>query len=128
MSIVLDSSAVLASLLDEPGKEQVDAAINGAMLTTANLSEVVGYFAKLGADDVEISVMLTGLPYVLVPVDQELAVAAGMMRPAGEAAGLSLGDRLCLAQARRSGGKALTADRAWQAVAKKIGVDVELIR
>jgi ribonuclease VapC len=128
MSVVLDSSAVLASLLDEPGKEQVDAVINGAMLTTANLSEVVGYFAKLGADDVEISAMLTGLPYVLVPVDRELAVTAGMMRPAGEAAGLSLGDRMCLAQAHRSGGKAVTADRAWQKVAGKIDVDVELIR
>lgn len=128
MSIVLDSSAVLASLLDEPGKEPVDAAINGAMLTTVNLAEVVGYFAKLGADEVEISAMLKSLPYVLVDVDQELAVAAGMMRPLGETVGLSLADRICLAHARRLDGKAMTADRAWKKVAEKIGVDVHLIR
>lgn len=128
MTVVLDASALLAALLDEPGKDRVDAIINGAMLTTVNLSEVVGHFARLGADDVEVSAMLSGVPFVLVPMDEELAIAAGMMRPKGDAAGLSLGDRVCLAQARRAGRPAVTADRAWKGVADKLGVEVELIR
>ena len=44
------------------------------------------------------------------------------------AAGLSLGDRLCLAQAQRSGHGALTADRSWARVANDVGVTVEAIR
>jgi PIN domain nuclease of toxin-antitoxin system len=53
---------------------------------------------------------------------------AGLMRPIGEAAGLSLGERMCLAQAKRVGVKTFTADRAWRRVATSLGVAVELIR
>jgi len=128
MSIVLDTSALLAALLDEPGKDRVEDLINGALLTTVNLSEVFDYFAKIGLDQAGISAMLQGVPFVAVPVDEDLAIAAGMMRPSGEAAGLSLGDRMCLALARRTGRKVLTADRAWPRIASAIGVEVELIR
>jgi ribonuclease VapC len=51
-----------------------------------------------------------------------------MMRPASQAFGLSLGDRMCLALARRTGGPALTADRAWKDFGAMIGVEIELIR
>lgn len=128
MSVVLDASALLATLLDERGRERVDAVINGAVMSTVNLAEVVGHFAKLGADRVEIEALLSGLPINYVEPDKDLAIEAGLMRPAGEAAGLSLGDRLCLAQARRSGLKVLTADQAWNRIAGTLGVDVELIR
>jgi ribonuclease VapC len=128
MTVVLDASALLAALLDEPGKDRVDAAINGALMTTVNLAEVVGHFAKLGADRADIDGLLAGLPIIYVEPDKDLAIEAGLMRPAGESAGLSLGDRMCLAQARRAGVKALTADRAWQPIAVILGVDVELIR
>jgi PIN domain nuclease of toxin-antitoxin system len=41
---------------------------------------------------------------------------------------LSLGDRACLALARRLDVPALTSDRSWQAIAAQVGVRVELIR
>jgi PIN domain nuclease of toxin-antitoxin system len=50
------------------------------------------------------------------------------MRTITDRAGLSLGDRFCLAQARRSGAAALTADRSWRVLAAPLGVEVELIR
>ena len=128
MTVVLDASALLATLLDEPGRDHVDAVINGAMMTTVNLAEVVGHFAKLGADRADIDGLLSGLPITYVEPDRDLAIEAGLMRPAGEPAGLSLGDRVCLAQAKRSGLKVLTADRAWNGIAATLGVDVELVR
>jgi ribonuclease VapC len=128
MTIILDASALLAALLGEPGKERVDEVISGATMTTVNLAEVVGYFAKLGADRTEISALMEGLPIIDVEPDRDLAIEAGLMRPAGEKVGLSLGDRICLAQARRAGATALTADRAWAAIGKSFGIDVELIR
>ena len=50
------------------------------------------------------------------------------MAQATRSAGLSLGDRLCLALAQRNGNGALTADRMWLKVAEAVGVVVELIR
>jgi PIN domain nuclease of toxin-antitoxin system len=128
MTVVLDASALPTALLDEPGKDRVDAVISGALMTTVNLAEVIGHFAKLGADRAEIDALLAGLPIVYVEPDEALAIEAGLMRPVGEQAGLSLGDRLCLAQARRLGAKAVTADRAWRGIAAAFGADVELIR
>ena len=128
MTFILDSSALLAALLNEPGKERVDAVINGAMMTTVNLAEVAGHFAKLGLDHAEIETILNELPIIDVQPDRELAIEAGIMRPVGESVGLSLGDRVCLAQAKRVNATALTTDRAWKEVADRLGVSVELIR
>ena len=111
-----------------PARDRADAVINRAAMTTVNLAEVVGHFAKLGADQAEINLLLAGLPIAYVEPDGELAIDAGLMRPVGERMGLSLGDRFCLAQAKRTGATALTADRAWQVIAEPLGVDVELIR
>jgi PIN domain nuclease of toxin-antitoxin system len=64
----------------------------------------------------------------LVAVDDELALEAALMTTHTRSAGLSLGDRLCLALARRKAVPALTADRSWAEVATPLGVTVELIR
>jgi ribonuclease VapC len=128
MTAVLDASALLAALLDEPGKERVDAEIGGALMSTVNLAEVVGHFAKAGARREDVIEVLAGVPLTYIAPDEALAVEAGMMRAAGEAYGLSLGDRICLALAKQVRGTALTADRAWRDIGPQIGVDVEVIR
>ncbi len=51
-----------------------------------------------------------------------------MLRPLTLTGGLSLGDRYCLALARREGVPALTAERRWPAIAAAAGITVELIR
>jgi PIN domain nuclease of toxin-antitoxin system len=43
-------------------------------------------------------------------------------------AGLSFGDRVCLALAKREGLPAVTADSAWTRIADAVGVKVQLIR
>ena len=50
-----------------------------------------------------------------------------MLRPITLERGLSLGDRYCLALARREGVPALTAERRWPEIAMAAGVEVELI-
>jgi ribonuclease VapC len=50
----------------------------------------------------------------VVPPDEAQAWAAGELRRQTRAAGLSLGDRACLALARYLGLPAVTADRAWR--------------
>ena len=126
--VVLDASALLASLLDEPGATTVAEHLDGALMSSVNLSEVVGHSAKLGADRADIHAMLSPLPIEIVPVDADVAFAAGMMRVIGETAGLSLGDRICLSLAKIRQTRSLTAGKAWKVVADELEVDVELVR
>ena len=50
MSIVLDASALLAYLHDEPGADKVDAVISESQISTVNWSEVVQKSLSRGVD------------------------------------------------------------------------------
>ena len=76
----------------------------------------------------QVDAMLRPLPMAIVEADQALATIAGRLRAATAEAGLSLGDRFCLALARRDGLPALTADKQWRTVADAAGVAVSVIR
>ena len=126
--VVLDASALLALLLDEPGGEKVTAALDGALLCAVNLAEIVTYYAKLGASQPDIEALLRPLPITVVPAEPALSYDAGMLRLITLPGGLSLGDRYCLALAKREGVPALTAERRWPDIAAAAGVTVDLIR
>jgi ribonuclease VapC len=123
--VVLDASAVLALLGDEPGAEAVLAALPRATISAVNLSEVVAKLAERGMPADAIRAALDGLDLDPRPFDAEAAYAAGALRPATRAAGLGFGDCACLALAAQLGGEAMTADRAWAAVP---GVRVSVVR
>lgn len=128
MKFVLDASALIATLRGEPGADRVDSVLHTSAMTTVNMAEVVSHFAKLGAGRGDIDSLLADLPITYVAPDEALAIEAGLMLPTTSKAGLSLGDRFCLAYARTTNATALTADRAWKTVASDLGVEVELIR
>ena len=125
---VLDASALLALILGEPGGDKVRSVLTNCAMTAVNLGEVVGHFARIGSPETDIRLMLDPLPFVRVALDEELAFIAGLMLPATRRAGLSFGDRACLALANKLGVRALTADHAWQRIGTAVGVEVELIR
>ena len=125
---VLDASALLALLLGEPGADKVRATLADSAVASVNLSEIVGYFARNGVAEKDIRLVLDPLPIARIPFDERLAFAAGMLLPTTRKAGLSFGDRACLALATRLGVQALTADRSWQGIAEVVGVDVDVIR
>lgn len=125
---VLDASALLALLLGELGGEKVKPVLDGAAMGAVNLGEVVSYYAKLGAARPDIEALLRPLPIRVVPIDTDLSYDAGVLRAITIKGGLSLGDRYCLALAKREGVPALTAERRWPEIAAAAGVTVELIR
>ena len=125
--IVLDASAVLALLKDEPGADTVSAALDGALLGTANLAEVMSVVADVGGDgDLERRrLLVAGVTFA--PVTELDAGRAGTLRTLTRSSGLSLGDRLCLALTLRTdAATVLTADRAWAAI--DLPLTVRLIR
>jgi len=126
---VLDASALLAYLRNEPGAEAVLHRILGdTTMTTLNFSEVAQRLVMGGAGESELRDLRSRLVFPLVDIDDDLAIRAAVLITDTRAAGLSLADRICLALAGRLGVPAVTADRAWQAIAGVIGIQVELIR
>lgn len=125
---VLDASAILALLKGERGGSKVAGVVSDGAVGVFNQAEVVSHFVHLGAPVEEIRAMLGTLPYTVVAADEELAWEAGALRAVTSAAGLSLGDRFCLALAKRMNAPAFTADRAWKDVAAAAGVKVVVVR
>jgi ribonuclease VapC len=115
--VVLDASALLALLRNEPGWERVRDVLADSAMTTVNLAEVVGHFVRNGAFEPDIRMVLDPLPVELIPFDDEMAYTTGLLLSATRRADLSLGDRACLALAGRLGVPALTADLSWQEIA-----------
>ena len=89
----------------------VAAVLPTALMLSVNLAEVATFFTNGGAMLDEVRDSLNGLPLEIVPFDGELAYVCAGLRPATKHLGLSLGDRACLALAKREGMPALTADR-----------------
>lgn len=126
--VVLDASALLALLHQEPGAAKVAEVLTEARMCSVNLAEVVSHFVHLGMPPAEIDAMLRPLPIAIVPADEGLAHIAGRLRTVTSPAGLSLGDRFCLALARRDGLPALTADKQWRTIADEIEAKIIVIR
>jgi len=113
---VLDSSAVLALLYDEPGSDIVIAQLPNACLSAVNFAEIISKLCDAGAPSAQASAAVRALGLEIVDFDPAQAVATGALRPTTRALGLSLGDRACLALAAARQLPAVTADRAWTAV------------
>ena len=131
-SAVLDASALLAWLHLEPGALAVRAALdNSVAMSVVNWAEVLTKLADLGQDPVEVRSRMfkAGIfekDLLLWPLDEAMAVAVASLRSKTRSAGLSLGDRACIALGKHLRLPILTSDRAWKAV--QLGVPIQLIR
>jgi PIN domain nuclease of toxin-antitoxin system len=129
---VLDASALLAYLHDEAGAQAVEEALAGvAAIGSPNLGEALSKLADEGQDPGRVAARLEqrgllGQALIVEPLATEDAVRIARLRPKTRQAGLSLGDRACLAIALRLKLPAVTADRSWLEV--DVGVDVRSIR
>jgi PIN domain nuclease of toxin-antitoxin system len=124
---VLDASALLAALQHEAGSEQVAAALmDEPTIGAVNLCEVVSKLADVGMEEQSIRAAIDGLGLNVVDFDSALAYAAGLLRVQTKQAGLSLGDRACLALAQGLDMEALTTDQRWAVL--PLVVKVRLVR
>lgn len=121
---VLDASAVLCLLQEEPGAKLVESHLAGAHISAVNLCEVLGKLADAGLDDLAARTAVADLGLEVHPFERVDAEQAAALRVNTRAAGLSLGDRACLALARRLGSVAVTSDRVWSRLKLDITVVV----
>ena len=126
MTEMLDASALLALVQSEPGADVVAEAIEDAVISAVNFSEVVSKLADKGYPRETIEEELRGSHLAIIDFDASQAFAAGMLRPLTRSAGLSLGDRACIALGTQLGCGVLTSDREWATL--DLGVEVRLFR
>lgn len=97
--VVLDASALLCLLNDEPGADKVIDVLTRSVMGTTNLAEVVSKLRERGLSLEEVREALGGLHLDVRPLSPSQAMTIGDLRPATQPLGLSLGDRACLALA-----------------------------
>ena len=118
-SAVLDASAVLALVRDEPGAGKVAPHIGRAAISAVNLQEVIKELLLSGLDEALIRELLDELRLDVRAHDVDAAYAAAALHEHTRRYGRGLGDRSCLALAMQLGVPALTADREWEKVKVK---------
>lgn len=126
MSVVLDASALLAYLQNEPGSDSVRAVLEEAVISTVNWAEVI---QKARAGEVEIGGLrddFEALGLKLEPFTAAQAEGAGGLWERTRQLGLSLGDRACLALGLERGETVYTTDSAWKRL--NLGIAIEAIR
>jgi PIN domain nuclease of toxin-antitoxin system len=110
--IVLDASALLCLLNDEPGADRVAAVLTRSLIGATNMAEVVSKLRERGLSLDEVREALGGLHLDVRPLSSLQAMVIGDLRPATRPFGLSLGDRACLALAIELNAEIYTTDAA----------------
>ncbi|MGD9933798.1 MAG: type II toxin-antitoxin system VapC family toxin [Dehalococcoidia bacterium] len=116
--VVVDASAILAFLQREPGSSIVAAAVEQGtcFVSAVNVAEVLAKLTDSGMTLEECWVSVRDIELETVAFDAAAAVATAALRSSTRAAGLSLGDRACIALAQSLELPVVTTDRAWRAV------------
>jgi ribonuclease VapC len=125
--IVLDASAVLAIIHEEPGSQRLTPDLLAqATISTVNLAEVQGKLVGSGWDPEEAWEDALSPVSEIVAFTSEQAKTSGALIAETRPLGLSLGDRACLALAMDLKAPVYTADRSWKNL--KLGIRIHVIR
>lgn len=126
MTYVVDASVLLAILGDEPGGELALDLSQGGDMSWLNAGEVYSKVVERGGRQADAFTLMRGLKINFHNLIETDASAIAEMLPLTRRAGLSFGDRACLALGLRLGKVVLTAERRWTTV--DVGVQVQLLR
>ena len=120
--VILDASALLAWLQDEPGAEVVEAELAQAVMSSLNWCEVLQKSLARAVEVTGLRTDLEALGLTILPFDPDDAEAAARLWTPGS--GLSLADRACLALGIRHSAPVWTTDRLWLRAATAATVQV----
>ena len=127
---VMDSSALLAVSKGEIGADRVMEILQheDCVISSVNMAEVATKLLDWGLPAHQLSRACAQFGMDVIDFNQEQALACASLRQSTKSAGLSLGDRACLALAQLMQGTAVTADHAWDDVKGAVGVKILQIR
>ena len=124
--MILDASALLAFLHNEPGAERVRMALDTAQVSTVNWAEVLQKSLRCQVDITGMQEEFTEIGVTFEPFTPDQAALTAKLWDKTRKFGLSLADRSCLALAMEKEAAVLTADRAWAKL--DLGIEILLLR
>lgn len=124
--MVHDASSLIAVVFREPGGDVARSHLRGSLTSSVNWSEVAQKVLARGGDTENVREILTGLGVRIVPFSVTNAETAARLHARTSEAGLSLGDRACLALSIDTESEVMTADRVWADL--DLDIKVRLIR
>jgi len=113
-------------LQDEPGADVVQELLETAAISSVNWSEVVQKALDSQTEIEGLRQELEALGLHILPFTAALAETTARLRASTRRAGLSLGDRSCLALAAVLNLPAFTADRIWPDLG--LAIEIRVIR
>lgn len=122
--VVLDASALLALVNEEPGGEKGRPFVAASLISAVNFCETVQRLRRGGMPIEAVTATLSPLVSEPVPFDESLAYVTASVHEKTRHAGLSFGDCACLALDLSRKIPAVTAEREWG----KVDVGIRVIR
>ncbi len=112
--VILDASALIASIYQEKGFENVDEHLSSAVISAVNLSEVASYLVKQGNSISEAQSLLKDLALEVIDFNEAQSFKVAELTKKTIKNGLSLGDRACISLGILKNLPILTADKIWK--------------
>jgi PIN domain nuclease of toxin-antitoxin system len=111
--VVLDASALLALIQNEPGADVIRALLKRAVMSTINVAEVLTALQRVEIQPKDAIVSICDVIQGIIPFDVEQAQCTAELQPYVRHKGLSLGDRACIALGQKLQVPVYTADKIW---------------
>lgn len=124
--VVLDASALLALINQEPGADVVEDHLPQAIMSSVNIAEVATVLQQIGIPIQEIKSLINSLIERILPFDNHHAFVTASLREKTKALGLSLGDRACLSLGKIEDALVVTADKTWGKL--DLAIHIQVIR
>ncbi len=126
-NVILDSSALLALLKNEPGANIVESLLGAITMSSINVSEVATVLLDSEMTLEECQNIILPFISAIVPYDEEQAFLTADLRKKTKSYGLSLGDRACISLGQKLQLPIYTADKIWGKL-KLENTEIKLIR
>lgn len=123
-SAVLDASALLAFLHNEPGAENVASVLSECLISSVNLAETYSKLGRYGTPLESAAYQVDRLQIPVIPFDDRQAMLTASVHRSTREQGLSLADCACLALGMARKAVVVTADRKWSL----LKLDVEIVQ
>ncbi len=127
---VMDSSAILAILRGEPGCDYVQELLDSeaCAISSVNMAEVGSKLIDYGLPPEEFPRIARQLQIDIIDFNTKQSIQSAQIRKITRTAGLSLGDRACVALTQLMQGCVVTSDRAWLDISEATKIKVLMIR
>jgi ribonuclease VapC len=124
---VMDSTALIAVVYQEPGYERVVEILDKSAISAVNLAEIINKLILRGSPAEAVRHALLKLELTVEDWTDDLAYRSAEFTRFNKSHGLSLGDRACLTLAKQLHATAVTSDRTWRRM-PSLGVPIMIFR